>query len=90
MVRRLLLGLLFFLCVAVPPAAAEEDAGARLARQIEKVIARAGADKAFWGLAVYSPSRGQTLYALNAHRYFSPASVAKLFTTAAALDLICC
>ncbi len=59
-----------------------------LAKKIEAVINRGDAAKAFWGIEVFAPARGRTLYSLNAHRYFLPASVAKLFTTAVALDLL--
>ncbi|MFQ5927684.1 MAG: D-alanyl-D-alanine carboxypeptidase/D-alanyl-D-alanine-endopeptidase, partial [Terriglobia bacterium] len=59
-----------------------------LAQRIAPIIIRAEADRAFWGIEVYAPARGQTLYSLNAHRYFTPASVTKLFTTAAALTLL--
>lgn len=46
------------------------------------------AAQAFWGLEVYAPARGRTLYTRNARHYFLPASLTKLFTTAAALDLL--
>ncbi|MFQ5779084.1 MAG: D-alanyl-D-alanine carboxypeptidase/D-alanyl-D-alanine-endopeptidase [Terriglobia bacterium] len=70
--------------------AAEESSEAALAGRIEEIIAgeNAQAAKVFWGLEVYSPARGQTVYAHNANRYFLPASATKLFTTAAALDLL--
>lgn len=44
--------------------------------------------RGFWGIEVASLSSGQTLYALNADKLFTPASNTKLFTTAAALALI--
>lgn len=71
---------------AQPPA--EVLARPELARRIEKIINRGDAAKAFWGIEVFSPARGRTLFSLNAHRYFIPASVTKLFTAAAALDLL--
>ncbi len=59
-----------------------------LARRIDAILARDGARNAYWGIEVYSPERGRTVYLHNSDRYFTPASVTKLFTTAAALDLI--
>jgi D-alanyl-D-alanine carboxypeptidase/D-alanyl-D-alanine-endopeptidase (penicillin-binding protein 4) len=69
-------------------AVAAKTPEAELAGRIQAVIGQEDADTAFWGIEVYSLDRDRTLYARNAHRYFIPASVTKLFTTAAALDLI--
>jgi D-alanyl-D-alanine carboxypeptidase/D-alanyl-D-alanine-endopeptidase (penicillin-binding protein 4) len=44
--------------------------------------------RGFWGIEVTSVSSGQTLYAQDADKLFTPASNTKLFTTAAALALI--
>jgi len=44
--------------------------------------------RGFWGIEVVSVSTGETLYAQNADKLFTPASNTKLFTTAAALALI--
>lgn len=41
---------------------------------------------AWWGIMVVEVNSGDTLFARNAARSFMPASVTKLFTTAAALD----
>ena len=38
-----------------------------------------------WGIEVYDPDRGETLYALNAERHFIPASNAKLVVTVVAM-----
>jgi D-alanyl-D-alanine carboxypeptidase/D-alanyl-D-alanine-endopeptidase (penicillin-binding protein 4) len=59
-----------------------------LALRIETIIHQPDVDRALWGMEVYSPARNQTLYAVNADRFFTPASVAKLFTTTAALALL--
>lgn len=59
-----------------------------LAERIEQVINRAEAERGFWGIEVFAPQRGETLYSLNAHRYFTPASATKLFTTVAALSVL--
>ena len=81
---------LFPLLLLLPllPLSAQERPEAALAKRIEEIINRGDAAKAFWGIEVYALGRGRTLYSLNAHRYFLPASVAKLFTTAAAMDLL--
>ena len=88
----LLLPLLPFAHPSTPLRAGErgspESGEAALAKRIEAVINRGDAAKAFWGIEVFAPARGRTIYSLNAHRYFLPASVAKLFTTAAAMDLL--
>lgn len=73
-----------------PPAlpAAPTLGEAELALRLEAIIRQPNADRALWGLEIYSLARGRTLYALNPDRYFTPASVTKLFTTAAALALL--
>ena len=84
--RRLILPLLVLL-LAVPLAA--QDAGEQeLARRINEIVNQQDAARGFWGIEVYAPQRGRTLYVLNADHYFTPASVTKLFTTAAAMALL--
>jgi D-alanyl-D-alanine carboxypeptidase/D-alanyl-D-alanine-endopeptidase (penicillin-binding protein 4) len=59
---------------------------ASLPESIEKLLAASAAARtAFWGIQVVDPGSGKTLYALNADRFFVPASNTKLFTTALAL-----
>ncbi|HXE74924.1 MAG TPA: D-alanyl-D-alanine carboxypeptidase/D-alanyl-D-alanine-endopeptidase [Candidatus Xenobia bacterium] len=70
------------------PAAAQEAGEQELARRINEIVGQQDAARGFWGIEVYAPQRGRTLYGLNADRYFTPASVTKLFTTAAALSLL--
>ncbi|MCI0404085.1 MAG: D-alanyl-D-alanine carboxypeptidase/D-alanyl-D-alanine-endopeptidase [Acidobacteria bacterium] len=72
----------------VLPAAAEDPGEQELARRINEIIGQPEAARGFWGIEVYAPQRGRTLYSLNADRFFTPASVTKVFTTAAALDLL--
>ncbi|MFQ5664086.1 MAG: D-alanyl-D-alanine carboxypeptidase/D-alanyl-D-alanine-endopeptidase [Terriglobia bacterium] len=89
--RFLALPLLLLLPLLLPfpsALAAQEKAEAELGRRIEEIIGQGEAEKAFWGIEIYSPARGRTLYARNPHRYFQPASITKLFTTAAALALL--
>jgi serine-type D-Ala-D-Ala carboxypeptidase/endopeptidase (penicillin-binding protein 4) len=49
------------------------------------VLAASPASKGEWGLLVIDAQNGETLYELNADKYFVPASNMKLFTTALAL-----
>jgi D-alanyl-D-alanine carboxypeptidase/D-alanyl-D-alanine-endopeptidase (penicillin-binding protein 4) len=50
--------------------------------RLEAVLAEAHAQKAYWGLLVADRDTGETLYELNADRFFTPASNTKIFTTA--------
>jgi D-alanyl-D-alanine carboxypeptidase/D-alanyl-D-alanine-endopeptidase (penicillin-binding protein 4) len=54
-------------------------------RRVAAVLAGPEARRASWGVVVADAATGRTLYALNADRYFLPASNAKLFTAALAL-----
>ncbi len=58
---------------------------ARFRARVETVLAASGAEKGYWGVLVADAETGEVLYALNAQKYFAPASNAKLFTTALAL-----
>jgi serine-type D-Ala-D-Ala carboxypeptidase/endopeptidase (penicillin-binding protein 4) len=56
--------------------------------RIAGVLSAPDLARGFWGIEVISLATGQTLYAQNADKLFTPASNTKLFTTAAALALI--
>jgi D-alanyl-D-alanine carboxypeptidase/D-alanyl-D-alanine-endopeptidase (penicillin-binding protein 4) len=56
-----------------------------LRQRIEAVLATPEAARAQWGIEVVSADSGKTLYALNEHKLFVPASNMKLFTAALAL-----
>jgi D-alanyl-D-alanine carboxypeptidase/D-alanyl-D-alanine-endopeptidase (penicillin-binding protein 4) len=58
---------------------------ARFSDRVQAALASAGGTKAYWGVLVTDADRGEVLYSVNAGRYFTPASNAKLFTTAMAL-----
>ena len=60
----------------------------KLAREIESILAEPDAARGMWGVYVASLDSGKTLYALNQDKLFTPASNAKLFTTAAVFGLI--
>ncbi|HSM37039.1 MAG TPA: D-alanyl-D-alanine carboxypeptidase/D-alanyl-D-alanine-endopeptidase [Longimicrobiales bacterium] len=53
-----------------------------------EIVARGGWTTDRWGVLVVSMERGDTLFALNEHESFVPASNLKLFTTAAALQAL--
>jgi serine-type D-Ala-D-Ala carboxypeptidase/endopeptidase (penicillin-binding protein 4) len=58
---------------------------ARFRARVEAALAEAHAQKAYWGALVADRETGETLYELNADRFFTPASNTKIFTTAFAL-----
>ncbi len=59
---------------------------ADFAAGIEKLLKTSGYENAHWGLLVADAETGKVVYEKNAGRLFGPASVTKLFTTAAALE----
>ena len=87
----LLLALLSNLTAStILPARAQESYVARedVARFRDRAVttlAASGAGKGYWGMLVTDADTGEVLYALNAERYFMPASNVKLFTTTFAL-----
>ena len=58
---------------------------AKFRRRVEAELAQDKAQRGDWGVLVIDAASGETLYALNADRYFTPASNTKMFTTALAL-----
>jgi D-alanyl-D-alanine carboxypeptidase/D-alanyl-D-alanine-endopeptidase (penicillin-binding protein 4) len=64
---------------------AERADVARFRQRVDTALAASGPDKGFWGLLITDAPTGEVLYALNASNLFTPASDAKLFTTALAL-----
>jgi serine-type D-Ala-D-Ala carboxypeptidase/endopeptidase (penicillin-binding protein 4) len=71
--------------VAARPAGAERSDLARFRERAEAALTAGGAEKAYWGALIVDAETGETLYSLNADRYFKPASNVKLFTTTMAL-----
>ncbi len=59
-----------------------------LADRIAALLNSPDLEHGFWGIEVVSLGTGETLYAQNGDKLFTPASNTKLFTTAAALALI--
>jgi D-alanyl-D-alanine carboxypeptidase/D-alanyl-D-alanine-endopeptidase (penicillin-binding protein 4) len=66
----------------VPVARAGEPIGAR----VETVLKSPGYGNGHWGVLVVDAASGRTVYEHNADELFCPASVTKLFSTAAALS----
>jgi D-alanyl-D-alanine carboxypeptidase/D-alanyl-D-alanine-endopeptidase (penicillin-binding protein 4) len=56
-----------------------------LEQQVDAVLRSPGYESGHWGLLVVDQKTGRTVYERNADQLFCPASVTKLFTTAAAL-----
>jgi D-alanyl-D-alanine carboxypeptidase/D-alanyl-D-alanine-endopeptidase (penicillin-binding protein 4) len=65
--------------------ARSNPAAKRFSARTDAALAAQAASKGEWGLLVADAATGDTLYELNADRYFVPASNMKLFTTALAL-----
>jgi serine-type D-Ala-D-Ala carboxypeptidase/endopeptidase (penicillin-binding protein 4) len=60
----------------------------RFAERADALLALPSVDKGEWGLLILDAATGETLYQINADRYFVPASNMKLLTTALALDTL--
>ncbi|MFB2837930.1 D-alanyl-D-alanine carboxypeptidase/D-alanyl-D-alanine-endopeptidase [Floridanema evergladense] len=58
---------------------------AQLPEAIDAIVDRPEYQRLHWGILIQTLSPPRTLYSRNAQQYFTPASNAKLFTTAAAL-----
>ena len=61
---------------------------ANISRDIETILQEPDATRSFWGIDAVSLDSGRTLVAVNEDKLFTPASNAKLFTTAAIFGLI--
>ena len=62
-----------------------QAAANRFSARVDVTLASALPSKGEWGLLIADAGTGETLYELNADKYFVPASNLKLFTTALAL-----
>jgi D-alanyl-D-alanine carboxypeptidase/D-alanyl-D-alanine-endopeptidase (penicillin-binding protein 4) len=59
-----------------------------LRHTLDRLLGEPAAASGFWGVYVYSLDRQRVLYDRNGERWFTPASNAKLFALAAALELL--
>ena len=59
-----------------------------LHRNVAALLATPAAGAGTWGIAVQSLATGETLLAVNAHTLLTPASTLKVFTLAAAADVM--
>ncbi|MBW4615152.1 MAG: D-alanyl-D-alanine carboxypeptidase/D-alanyl-D-alanine-endopeptidase [Desmonostoc vinosum HA7617-LM4] len=71
---------------AVPVTTPKSICPAQLGTVVDAVVNRPLFSRVRWGILVQPLSSGQTLYSRDAQKYFTPASNAKLLTTAAALQ----
>jgi serine-type D-Ala-D-Ala carboxypeptidase/endopeptidase (penicillin-binding protein 4) len=69
------------------PAAKRPDV-TRFRARVDAALAEAHAQKAIWGVLVADRDSGEPLYELNADRFFTPASNAKIFTSTLALSML--
>ena len=76
---------LLFVCGAF---LSERTVAQLLAPRIDSLLEQRRASHGFWGISIYDLNRDSVLYRRNSDRGFLPASNQKLFTTAAALDLL--
>ncbi len=84
---------MLWLCTLAAVAAQHAQRGHRgedkqLAKRIDAILARPDVARGFWGVEIEELDTGRVVYSHDADRLFTPASNAKLFTTAAALALI--
>lgn len=70
---------------SVAEVAARRTDVAKFRARVESALAASHAEKASWGILVADRDTGETLFAVNADHFFTPASNAKIFTTALAL-----
>ncbi len=58
---------------------------ANLAQNIERILNRPNLKRSHWGISIRTLDGDREIYSLDEDKYFTPASVAKLLTSAAAL-----
>jgi serine-type D-Ala-D-Ala carboxypeptidase/endopeptidase (penicillin-binding protein 4) len=61
---------------------------AKFRARVVEILSDARANRAYWGISVADRDSGRVLYALNDDHFFTPASNAKIFTTALALSAL--
>jgi len=94
--RAVALTLLWSLCSFAPAAYSQRAPKkpkvrpdvAKFSARADAILADAKAAKGHWGVLVLDAVTGETLYAHNPEKYFTPASNTKLYTTIPALALL--
>ncbi len=81
--RRIRSGILAIFCLLIPVVTSGQTP---LPPGVEQVLAAPEYKHTLWGLLVVDVATGTTVYELNPDKLFTPASVTKLFSVAAALD----
>lgn len=71
--------------MALPSAATAQEA---LGDRLDAILTGSTGQAAIWGLYVHDIERDRPLYTYNAEKALTPASNQKIFTTAAALDIL--
>ncbi len=66
----------------------QRDGSRKLDHELQQILSDPAVARGLWGIYVVSLDSGTPLYALNQDKLFTPASNAKLFTTAAVFGLI--
>ena len=79
---------IFVLLPAYGANSSKPQSSGKLTRDIETILQDPEAARGFWGIYAVSLDSGRPLIALNQDKLFTPASNAKLFTTAAVFGLI--
>ena len=70
---------------AAPVTGKPRPDAARFRARVDGVLRETNAGRDYWGILVVDRATGETLYETNADHFFTPASNAKIFTTALAL-----
>ncbi len=79
---------LMLLVPAYGNAKKRQPSPAKLTHDIQEIVGEPDSARGFWGVDAVSIDSGRTLVSLNQDKLFTPASNAKLFTTAAVFGLI--
>src|SRR3974390_2255959 len=66
----------------------KSDGQRKLDHDLQQILSEPAVARGLWGIYAVSLDSGRPLYALNQDKLFTPASNAKLFTTAAVFGLI--
>lgn len=72
----------------IPTPAGKRFCASQLSSAVNAVTNRPQFNRTHWGILVQNQSSPQTLYSQNPTKYFTPASVTKLMTTAATLQAL--